>query len=86
MHFPKKIDGLGVHARGLVLTPIAHDPVDLLHSFGNVLAAFLVGDGQRFLGVDVEERDGAVAAVAGRRYGVRRQARGRKKRDQAGND
>ena len=57
VHLPQQIDGLGIHLDRLVEAPVAHQPVDLLQGFAVVLPILLVGDGQRFLGVDVEERD-----------------------------
>ncbi len=53
VHFPEQVDQLGVHAGRFVLAPIPHDPVDLLHRRGDVLAVLLVLDRYGFLGVDV---------------------------------
>ncbi len=63
---PEQVDELGIHLRLLVLAPVAQDPVDVLHRLGDALAVLHVLDGQRLLGVDVVERDGAVARVVGR--------------------
>src|SRR5262249_729322 len=61
---PQEIDLLRVHLGGLVLAPVAQDPVDLLQRGVVVLAVALVGDGEVFAGVDVMQRNGAGVAQA----------------------
>ena len=65
VHLPDQIDEVGVHLRRLVLAPVAQDPVDLLHRLGDALAVLHVLDGQRLLGVDAVEGDGAIARGVG---------------------
>ena len=57
MHLPQNVDGVGVHLGFFVAPPVAHDPVNFVHGFGDVGAAALVKDRNRFLGVDVCEGD-----------------------------
>ena len=82
------------HSRSMVLgsismasfeTPVAHDPVDLLERVGVVLAILLVGDGQRFFGVDVEKGDRARRAEGGDDVG-RASAHAQKRSGQAAED
>src|SRR5262249_23627040 len=78
VNLPQQIDQLWIHLSGLVLAPIAQDPVDLLHGVRQALASLHILDGQRFLAVDVVEGNRTVTSCIGRR---RRAARDHREHD-----
>jgi hypothetical protein len=69
VHLPEQIDEGGVNFNLRVLSPVAHKPVDLLERIIDEPSVLLVGDGERFFGVDVIQRDRARAAWHGNRLG-----------------
>mgnify|MGYP000906992241 CR=1 FL=1 len=65
MQFPQQVDGARIDGDGFVAAPVAQHVVDLLEAVLDELAVALVDGGDRLLGVDVVEGDGALAGLGG---------------------
>jgi hypothetical protein len=71
MQLPHQVDGFTRHADETVRPPVPQKIVELGHGGGNVAPVTLIGDGERFAGVDVVEPQspnvsgGCIDSIAG---------------------
>ncbi len=81
VQFPHQINGFVRHADEAAAPPIAHEIVELSHRGRNVLPVALIGDRQRFAGVNMIELKGPQLARPGRIAGQTEQQRSPHRRD-----